>query len=533
MAGDTLISLGQRYLAKPSQWQVLSRVNHIANPRRIPVGMALCIPVEQMKATPRPGTVLDVVGQAMRQDPPAAGTKLKPPGKNALAPAMSPEQAVHKGDLIHPGTLLRTSGDGYVTVQLADGSILNIQANTQARLDTSVQYEEAGFFASAWVVLKGRVESLVAHLTGGQPRYQIKTPQATLGVRGTEFRVSTDAQRTTSETLSGAVTVSSGRQTTLVAAGQGTIAALRAPIEAPVSLPDAPPLGGLPTLHERPLIRLDLPTVPGASSYRVRIAEDADFHRVRAEATSTQPRFRIPDLPDGHYHLRVRVANAQGLEGIDTSTTFQLKARPEPPIPTGPANGGKVRAKEARLSWTAHPQALSYRLQVARDAAFTQLVFEHKKLAVTEAVVPLDVGDYHWRLATTAQTSTAPSDEGPWGDGQSLLMREPPAQPPPPQLTADSLLFHLQAESGQRFEFQMAANDAFTAGLQALHSNVPDLSMPRPAEGGRWYVRYRAIDADGFVGPYTAPQLVLLPPCLRDGGRQCVKGSNRFITTRP
>lgn len=524
VAGDTLIGLSQRYLAEPRRWELLARVNHVHNPRRIPIGQALCIPVDRMKATPKPGVVLEVVGEVTRRNPPGAG-----PGS-----AMQP---VQKGDAVTQGMTLRTSTNGYVTVQLADGSILKIQADTQARLDNSVKYEEAGFFASTWTVLRGRVESLVTHLTGGQPRYQIKTPQAVLGVRGTEFRVATDDRQTWGETLDGTVAVSGAAsaavsaagRTTLVVAGHGAVTNARAQVGAPQPLPAAPVLSGLPSLFERPLLRLDLPDVPGASSYRIQIADDANFRRVRTEATSSQPHFRVSDLPDGHYHLRARVANAQGLEGLDGTRPLQLKARPEPPIPTAPANHAKLRAREAQLNWTAHPQAQSYRLQVARDAGFTQLVVDQPALPDPQATVPLSTGDYHWRIATTA----AGPDKGPWGDAQLLLMRDPPAQPPPPVITPDSLQFQLQAEPGQRFELQMASDAAFTQMLHAVASNTPDVTLPKPQEGGRLYVRYRAVDADGFIGPYTTPQMVLLPACVRSSDMQCVQSGERFITTQP
>jgi len=516
VAGDTLIGLSQRYLAEPRLWPVLARVNHVSNPRRIPIGQALCIPVERMKATPQAGVVLDVIGDVTLSSPPGAG------------PTMA-EQLVKKGDAITQGMTLRTSPKGYVTVQLADGSILKVQADTQARLDSSVKYEEAGFFASAWTVLRGRVESLVAHLTGGQPRYQIKTPQAVLGVRGTEFRVATDATRTLGETLTGAVAMSSAGRTTLVPAGQGTVADAQAHIAAPLPLPAPPILSGLPSLFERPLLRLDLPGVPGASSYRFQIAEDADFRRVRAEAVSPEPHFRVSDLPDGNYYLRARVANAQGLEGLDATGQLRLKARPEPPIPIAPANGGKLRAREAQFNWTAHPQAQSYRLQVARDTGFTQLMVDQTAVADPQATVPLPTGDYHWRVATNA----AGPDKGPWGDAQLLLMRDPPAQPPPPVITPDSLQFQLQAEPGQHLEFQMASDAGFASLLHVVKSDAPDVTLPRPPEGGRLYVRYRAVDADGFVGPYTTPQMVLLPACVRSSDMQCVRSGEHFITTQP
>jgi hypothetical protein len=516
VAGDTLIALSQRYLARSGDWHSLARINHVRAPRRIPIGTALCIPVDLMRATSVEGTVLEVVGEATRH-PPAAGKQLLP------------TEPVRKGDKVPPGMTLRTGANGYVTVQLADGSVLKIQADTQARLDTSLHYESAGFFASIWTVLRGRVASLVTHLTGGEPRYQIKTPQAVLGVRGTEFRVSTDEARTVDETLSGAVAIHSGPHQALVAAGQGSIALANQHVEAPSPLPAAPDLSGLPALQERLVVKLQLPDVPGALHYRVQVADDADFRRVRGEAVSNTPLIRLADLPDGPYFLLARVANAQGLESPDAVSTFTLKARPEPPIPREPAARAKVRAKAVTLRWTAHPQAQSYRLQVARDTAFHELVTERLDLLDTQALVALPVGDYHWRLATTR----VGDDKGPWGDAQLIQMRELPAQPPQPQVNETSLSFQLQAEPGQRFEFQVARDAAFEHMVQEVASAQSQVVIPRPDEGGTLYVRYRAIDADGFIGPYTTAQQVALPACVRSADNTCVQSGSRFMTTQP
>lgn len=514
--GDTLIGLGERFLARPADWPVLARINHVHQPRRIPVGTVLCLPEGLLKRTPKPGVVLEVVGQATRTQASANGSAA------ASAPLI-------KGDVIKAGMQLRTSTNGYVTVQLADGSILKVQADTEARLDSSQHYEAAGFFASVWSVLRGRVESLVTHLTGGQPRYQIKTPQAVLGVRGTEFRVQTDAQRTLNETLTGSVLVSGQRQGELVSAGQGTIADARSNVARPVPLPPAPNVSELPGLFERLVLRFDLPEVPGAAGYRLQLAEDAEFRRVRGEVTAARPPLRLTDLPDGDYFVRARVIGAQGLEGPDAIHRIKLKARPEPPIPTAPANKAKIRDKGFGLNWSAHPEAVSYRLQVASDAGFQNVLVQRDDIRDTQTRIDLPAGDYHWRLASTRHGA----DQGPWGDPLLVLLRDPPAAPPPPQITADSLSFQLQAEPGQRFEFQTAADAEFTQGLQDISSAESTVVIPRPAEGGRLYVRYRAIDADGFIGPYTRPQLVALPACVRDGHGRCISSGERYLTSRP
>jgi len=519
-AGDTLIQLSERYLARPADWPRVARLNHVTEPRRMPVGLRLCLPVEWLQHSPRSGQVLEVVGHATLTPP-------RKPGRPADKPV-----ALARGQAIEAGAVVQTEMDGYVTVQLADGSVLSIQADTQAGLERSDEYTAAGFFASVWTVLKGRVESVVQHLTGGEPRYQIKTPQAVLGVRGTEFRVQTGASQTTNETLKGRVAVRTRKGWTEVPAGQGLVASHQG-ASAPVALPAAPDLSQLPTRFERVLLRFDLPPQPGIKAHWLQVASDAAFRQVRGEVRGAQSPLRLTDLPDGTYHLRVRSVDAHGLESPDAVTQFVLKARPEAPIPTQPAAGAKVRGSTLPLAWTAHPDAVRYRVQVARDATFQDLVLTRDDLMDTHAEPSLPPGDYHWRLATTARAPDGSLDRGPWGDGQLVRLRALPPDAPPPRVSEDQLFFQLPAEPGQRFTLQVARDEAFQKALRTLESLEPNIAVARPAEGGTLYMRYRATDADGYVGPYTRPQRVDLPACVRDGAGDCVLGQGRFLNSRP
>jgi hypothetical protein len=85
------------------------------------------------------------------------------------------------------------------------------------------------------------------------------------------------------------------------------------------------------------------------------------------------------------------------------------------------------------------------------------------------------------------------------------------------------LYFNWSAEPGQSFEFQVASDQAFMHDLLAQALLEPAAKVARPDHGGRLFVRYRAIDADGFVGPFTAPQLVDLPRCVQDGSGACLR----------
>ncbi|WP_290870223.1 FecR domain-containing protein [Aquabacterium sp.] len=511
--GDTLIGLGDKLLGRPQDWPQVGQLNHITHPRRIPVGTRLRIPERLLKRVSREGTVLETVGAA------------------SVQPATSPAQPARKGQALPPGSVVRTGGDGYVTVRLADGSVLKIQADTEARLDTSQQYESAGFFSSVWSVVRGRVEALVTHMTGGEPRFQIKTPQAVLGVRGTEFRVDADAarQQTRHETLTGAVGVQGSAGETLVKAGYGSIAQASGRVSPALPLPAAPELRGQPTVHERILVRFDVPPVAGAVAYRAQVAEDADFQRVRGEANSATPVLRFADLPDGHYHLRARSIDAQGLSSADATLAFTLKARPEAPLPSEPAPGSKWRSKTVKLAWAAHPQAQHYRLQVSTGADFAQPLLDLDDLSAPQHELALPPGDYRWRVATVA----AGPDRGPWGDAQTFQVRPEPPAPPPPVVDDKSVRYRLQGEPGQRFEFQMARDAAFSDLVTALASDHPDISLPKPQDGGRFLIRYRAIDADGFVGPWTAPQWLTLPACVRSGSGACIGAGERLLVSPP
>lgn len=530
--GDTLIGLGQRMLVRPADWPKLQRLNRIANPRRIPIGAEIRIPVPLMKGRPVDGRIVDVSGEAWVDVGPTAGP-----------------QPAQEGNVLAVGSQIRTGDAGYVTVRLADGSLLRVQASTQTVLERSLHYAPAGFYSSKLQLLRGRIEAMVEHLTGGEPRFQVQTPQALLGVRGTEFRITADPEHneTRTEVLSGIVGFGT-RAPLNLAAGYGAKAdAGRTTTEA-LPLPAAPDLSALPALHERILVRVPLPLVAGATAYRGQLAQDAAFQKVRGEARSTQPELKFAGLADGDYYLRVRVANAQGLEGRDAVTHLRLKARPEPPLLSQPVPRAKIRGSQVQLAWSRNPDAQSYHVQVAGDPGFQTLVRDEPHVADVALALTLPVGIYHWRVA-----SVGPHDDhGPLLDAQSFSVLPLPAQPGPPQISDGAVRFAWAAEPGQTFEFQLARDAAFTQAVSTQTLSTPAVELPRqesapePAAsqggmrkveapyllmaGGRFYVRYRAIDADGFVGPYTSPQTFDLPACLQDRSGACVRdGSGKPV----
>lgn len=512
VAGDTLIGLGRRFLVDPAQWPELQRVNRVANPRRIPVGTVLQIPLRLMATEPVPARVLAASGDVRGPD----------------------GQPVAAGQAVPPGGSLRT-GDGQATVQLVDGTVLRLRPASQLQVATSQRVPQAGATQSGVQLQQGQVEVKAAKTPpGGRPGFRLTTPQGLLGVRGTEFRVAVDgtAELTRGEVLEGRVATEgrAGGPAQLVDAGYGVLVDRAGQVAPPVKLLPAPDLAGLPALQERPLVRFTVNPLPGAVAWRGQVAADASFETVLADNRATGPELRFADLPDGRYILRVRAEDANGLQGLDAQHPFTLKARPEPPLPNAPSPRAVMPVGKVDFAWTTSAEARSYRLQIAAADDFRQTLRDERGITATAwPLEGLPPGVYHWRLASERSAT----DQGPWGAVNRFELRKLPAPPGPPKIGEDSIRLTWEGQPGQTYELQFARDAAFATPVLVRQTAETTLEATMPGTG-RFFVRLRAKDPDGFQGPYTAAQQFDVPNCLRDGQRRCVLAADAaWVLTAP
>jgi hypothetical protein len=373
--GDTLIGLGRRLLVDPRAWPELARLNRIANPNRIPVGTALLIPLRLLRSSAAEVTVEQVRGDVRAAGNPLAG-----------------------GARLAEGDVVRTGADSSVVLRLADGSVLRLAEGSALRVDAARRLTDVDRTRSAVSLESGRAEVRTPRSADGKPTFEVRTPQGVLGVRGTEFRVNADAAAglTRGEVLEGAVQASAGTQARRLEAGFGTAIDAQARVAEPVPLLPAPDLRGQPALQERTTLRFAVPVMAGALAWRGLVARDREFRDVVADHLAQGAELRFIHLDDGRYFLRVRGIDGQGLEGRDADHAFTLKARPEPPLPSAPAPRGVTRGTRAELSWTANPEALTYRLQVAGDERFVTNLRDVPGLSAPRT------RSTGWRRATTS-----------------------------------------------------------------------------------------------------------------------------------
>src|SRR5450830_823443 len=488
--GDTLIGISQRYLAQPQRWPALKRLNHVADDLHLQPGAKLQIPMAWLRWSERAADIIHVQGEVLGAD-------------RRLAVGMQ----------LKAGDTFDTGAAGVLTLRLPDGATVVFPPHTQAGLGVSREVTGTRVRATTIELQNGATDSTVPPLKESASRFEIRTPRVVTAVRGTRFRVATDGVSSRHEVVSGVVAVAGASGNASLNAAQGVVTD-SGRLGAVVPLLPAADLSGVPLRIERTAQSLSVPPLAGAQGWRWQVALDATFTRLLQDEKTSAPTWLLTSLPDGDYHLRLRAADAQGLEGREASQMLALRARPEPPIQMSPAAGASV-VGAVTLVWAEQVDAPGYQLQVARDARFTDLVLDRtdltgSRLALEEAWAP---GTYHWRMATLrAKGEPRPFAEGPrgpLGDSASFTVL-PPSAMAPPEVGEGGVKLAWTGPQGFSHHVQVASDAGFS--LIELDQVVPGarLDLPTPPSGVH-FVRTQVVLSDQRVGPWSAAQRFEVP----------------------
>jgi len=497
---DTLIGLSKSVLVSPTAWREVAKINRLPDPNRILPGQHLRIPTRLLRSDAVSATLVSVNGEVQAGDAPAA-----------------------PGAAVAEGQSLQTGPNGSAVLMLADGSRVRVPPSSLAQVAASRNYgarvpataaasadaanaanAPSHWFAGTLRVLRGSVEVLAAKVFRAKP-LEVTTPTAVVGVRGTQYRVGVDADangRTHAEVVEGRVHVAATAAPAGadVAAGFGAAVEAGGKIASVAPLLSAPDLSALPPRFERPIVRFAL---PGATTpLRVQVAVDTSFeHIVSDQRVAAGAELRIAGLADAQWQLRARRIDDQGIEGFDATRSFVLKARPEPPAYRTPRASSKQTVGSVEFAWAPNADAPRARLQVASDVAFTSVVQDRDALDGDSLRAELPTpGAYYWRLASIK----ADGDHGPFGDTQRFELRPTPEPAAvAPSADGNALLFRWSGRAEDRQQVEFARDRAFTQIVASAEVSGSEWTLPRPASGGRYYFRYRTVESDGFVSPYS------------------------------
>jgi hypothetical protein len=495
--GDTLAGIAAQHLARPAQWRELQTLNAVPDPRHLKPGTRLRIPVAWLRRSTPLAEVVFVQGAPSLQ----RGT------------GGAPSELVVGSSLGERDTV-RTDADSSVTLRFVDGSRVLVSPDSEVAIGRLRALGKAAIVDTRVRLGKGAADAQVVRERQRATRFEVTTPTVNLGARGTEFRARVDdaGARTHVEVLEGVVSSATRRGEVRVAAGYGSVVQAGQRPQAPRPLAVAPDLGGVPALIDRMPVRLAWQAAPQANGYRAQVVPGDASPGLLLDGVFQEPSARFANLPDGRYVLRVRVVDAQGLEGVAASAAFTVKARPEPPFTQLPQAGAKVRGPVATFVWAKPANAQRYRLQVAATPDFAAPLLDTGDITETTYRWPASPGAYRWRVATIA----AGDDQGPFSDARAFDQAEVPASPQlqPPQRNDAGLVFGWPAPApGQTVQLQIASDAAFEHLVLDLTTDASQGVLPDPRPGV-YFLRARTIDVDGFAGDYGTTQQVEVPRSL-------------------
>lgn len=495
--GDTIWDLTEKYCVSVNHWKRIQGINNVRLDRQIPPGTKLRFPLDILKYQPATALVVQVQGTA----------QLIRSGSKTAVP-LTPKTSLRSGDGIVTGP------GANVTLHFADGSELLVLEDSEVVLDTLSAWGTTGMVDTRVRLQGGRVDTRVKPGQGPGSRYQIITPAAVAAVRGTRFRVAAEKQQplSRSEVTAGTVNVGDTASSQDIPAGFGLVSESGKPPQPPRQLLPPPDISRIPKLFRSLPLQFGWASLPGAQGYRLQIAPDQKFETLIVDKSAGQPGMEWADLPDGDYAFRLRGIDEVGLEGLDGVGVFEVDARPYAPLPTGMSGGALVRESTPDFSWQAVEGVQSYRFELARDAAFQQMISRRQTdstgIGLTEALQP---GGYYWRVASVDPEGA----QGPFSQPQHFTFRPPlaaPASVETPEVKDATLVFTWQAvEHATAYRLQLAEDQAFAQMVTDIKVPEPRAEIKRPPSQ-TYYFRIRAETAQAEVSQYTQTRELKVPP---------------------
>lgn len=237
------------------------------------------------------------------------------------------------GASLQRGDTLRTYEQSFVSFELGDGVTSVVPSNSTITLN------QANNKVARYDLQNGRVESYVPkHVKPVNSTFEIRVPNAIVGVRGTHFLVThADGGRTKVGVEDGTVWLRSRqvcRAPVVLEAGDG-IQFDKLEVEANVKpLLPAPAFKALNEAYHQNQIVFNLTPVQGAVAYQVQIANDPEFIDLKREATSNspEPKVDMSDLGNGFYYVRSSALDASGVEGLTDNRFFLKVSNAQPAV---------------------------------------------------------------------------------------------------------------------------------------------------------------------------------------------------------
>ncbi|MDQ7990004.1 MAG: FecR domain-containing protein [Candidatus Dactylopiibacterium sp.] len=514
--GDTLYALAARYLDDAAGWRLLARVNRLRDPHHLTPGTTLRLPYDALR-----GEALTLAVDSLR-------------GEAFLTTAAGERRALATDDRPGEGDLIEVGATGHVRLRLQDGSTLQLPAGAWLRLQHLREVSAADLSRTVVHLERGRVDSQVRPQREGS-RFEVVTPLASTGVRGTRFGVALPAAgRMVSDVSEGHVVVAGLRdgQAADVRGGQGAVVSAAGAVDVR-ALPAAPVPERWPERIEQLPATLPVRPDAGIAGWQVEVAEDAALERAMLTLEGPQP--TLAGVPDGHYFVGVRGLDRDGLPGPFVVRPVRVKTMPLPPLVQSPAGGVVVALGDTVLQCTDVPGVAGYVLQLAEDRDFAhprQIRQRGPDCRFTVAVGR--ERDHFWRVASIAPDEIETGERGPFSVAAHFVARARPRMPEPEsEHDGRSVRVFWAGEAHMRFVLEVSAAADDAPALVRQEVAAPQAVFELPPRCAPYFVRLRAVSPDGLESAFSPPRVLRTPPVVCDGSGEAVQTNSRTLSRDP
>ena len=281
------------------------------------------------------------------------------------------KRALARDDKLFTTDVVKTGPDGFVSMELSSGAVVNIQPDSSIRLDKLHCLPDDATCLVIVDIERGKIKSNVTKREQQTNRFIIQTPYASAAVRGTVFDIDAEDDRLQMGVTEGAVGVDSDTTQLDVSTGFGLLldgGNLQGPL---TPLLAKPVLSNLPprVTDEDSVIWRE---VEGSDFYKVSYAHDGQGREIIAEADVDGRRHQPELLDTGNYYVSVRAIDPMGYQGFEQRSAFTrvtLDRTSEPPVIQGDL-------QDATLFLSVEPGEgdKSHEFQLGDDAEFFNLV---------------------------------------------------------------------------------------------------------------------------------------------------------------
>lgn len=399
--GDNLYTLAERYFLRAGDYAIIQRLNRISNPRRLQIGTSIVIPRSLLRQEPFAATIHSFRGDV----------RIGARGKQAPAAV---------GRTVREGDWIDTDRKSFVSLRLADGSVITLPSQTSMRVERLRRTLLTRSVERSFRIESGRAGAIVTPMKDPQSNFRLLTPTAVSAVRGTRFRMSYDpaSGRTATEVLEGTVGFTAGdkRAEQDLASGFGMTDML----SGPASLLSPPELLRPAQIQNEERLHFTLEPLAEATGYRVEIAADAGFLDLIDETIVSSTDASFPSLPNGDYFVRVTARAVDGLEGLSSTYAFRRQLHR---ITTSAEERLVGRSRQYLFRWDApDAEKEQYRFQLSSNPDGSDPLVD--ELGLTQAsliLTDLPAGIYYWRVMTLDAIDGRPREK--WSPFEELRVQ--------------------------------------------------------------------------------------------------------------